>query len=124
MTSKLSIAPSRKTSSKKSSSKSRYRSPVFRTVHEMAGELHSAGIMDRKTMRHFDEGCLTPVKPLSPNEIAAIREREEVSQTVFARYLGLSVTTISQWERGEKKPQGASLKLLTLVQKNGLDFVA
>jgi putative transcriptional regulator len=64
------------------------------------------------------------VKPLSPKQIAAIREREEVSQSVFAQYLGLSVTTISQWERGEKKPQGASLKLLTLVQKNGLDFVA
>lgn len=80
--------------------------------------------MNKKTMRHFDETCLTPVKPLSPRQIAAIREKEEVSQTVFARYLGLSVTIVSQWERGEKKPQGASLKLLTLVQKNGLDFVA
>jgi len=80
--------------------------------------------MDKKTMRHFDEACLTPVKPLTASEIAAIRQREEVSQSVFARYLGLSVTIVSQWERGEKKPQGASLKLLTLVKKNGLDFVA
>jgi putative transcriptional regulator len=80
--------------------------------------------MDKKTMRHFDDRCLTPVKPLSPAEIAAIREREDVSQSVFARYLGLSITTISQWERGEKKPQGSSLKLLMLVQKHGLDFVA
>jgi putative transcriptional regulator len=86
--------------------------------------LHSAGVMDKTTMRHFDHTCLTPVKPLTARQIAAIREREEVSQSVFARYLGLSVTTVSQWERGEKKPQGASLKLLTLVQKNGLDFVA
>jgi putative transcriptional regulator len=80
--------------------------------------------MDKTTMRHFDHTCLTPVKPLTARQIAAIREREGVSQSVFARYLGLSVTTVSQWERGEKKPQGASLKLLTLVQKNGLDFVA
>ena len=80
--------------------------------------------MNKKTMRTFDASCLTPVKPLSPQEIAAIREREEVSQSVFARHLGLSVTLISQWERGEKKPQGSSLKLLTLVKKNGLDFVA
>jgi putative transcriptional regulator len=29
-----------------------------------------------------------------------------------------------QWERGEKKPQGASLKLLTLVEKKGLEWVA
>jgi putative transcriptional regulator len=80
--------------------------------------------MDKRTMRHFDESCLTPVRALTPEEIAAIRKREDVSQSVFARYLGLSVTLISQWERGEKKPQGASLKLLTLVEKNGLDFVA
>jgi putative transcriptional regulator len=46
------------------------------------------------------------------------------SQSVFARHLGVSVSLISQWERGEKKPQGASLKLLTLVKKNGLAFVA
>ena len=37
-----------------------------------------------------------------------------------------STTTglISQWERGEKRPRGASLKLLTLVAKNGLSAVA
>jgi putative transcriptional regulator len=36
------------------------------------------------------------------------------------------VTTglVSQWERGEKHPQGASLKLLALVAKNGLSSVA
>ena len=31
---------------------------------------------------------------------------------------------ISQWERGEKRPQGASLKMLALVAKNGLQAVA
>jgi len=74
--------------------------------------------MDKMTMRHFDEMCLTPVKPLTPRQIAAIREQEMASQAVFARHLGVSVNLISQWERGEKKPQGASLKLLTLVKKN------
>jgi len=38
----------------------------------------------------------------------------------------LNVTTglVSQWERGEKHPQGASLKLLALIAKNGLSGVA
>jgi putative transcriptional regulator len=31
---------------------------------------------------------------------------------------------VSQWERGEKRPRGASLKLLTLVAKKGLQAVA
>jgi len=75
-------------------------------------------------MREFDKLCLTPIKKFMPEDIEALRRREEVSQSVFANYLGLSITLISQWERGEKKPGGASLKLLTLVEKNGLDWVA
>ena len=80
--------------------------------------------MDKKTMRHFDTMCLTPVTPLTPRQIARSRAREEVSQAVFALHLGVSINLISQWERGEKKPSGASLKLLTLVDKKGLDWVA
>jgi DNA-binding transcriptional regulator YiaG len=40
--------------------------------------------------------------------------------------LRVAVTTglVSQWERGEKHPQGASLKLLALVARNGLEAVA
>jgi hypothetical protein len=45
-------------------------------------------------------------------------------QAVFARYLNVTTGLISQWERGEKHPQGASLKLLALVAKNGLNGVA
>jgi len=90
----------------------------------LAEDLASVGMLPKKTLRDFDQLCLTPVKPLTPSQIAAIREREHASQAVFARHLGVSVNLISQWERGEKKPQGASLKLLTLVKKNGLASVA
>jgi putative transcriptional regulator len=75
-------------------------------------------------MRKFDEACLTAVRPLSAEEIRALREREGASQAVFARYLNVSTGLVSQWERGEKHPQGASLKLLSLVAKNGLTMVA
>jgi putative transcriptional regulator len=43
---------------------------------------------------------------------------------VFARYLNVTPGLVSQWERREKHPQGASLKLLALVAKNGLNGVA
>jgi putative transcriptional regulator len=102
----------------------RYRSPIAAAVHQTASDLYASGLMSKKDMREFDESCLTPVKPLTPRQIARIRAREEVSQAVFARHLGVSLSLISQWERGEKKPSGASLKLLTLVDKKGLDWVA
>jgi putative transcriptional regulator len=94
------------------------------SIHETAEGLHAAGVMDKQTMRKFDESCLTPVSPLAPREIRTLREREGANQAVFARYLNVSTGLVSQWERGEKHPQGASLKLLTLVAEYGLGAVA
>ena len=80
--------------------------------------------MAKRTMRAFDEICLTPVEAMTPEEIRELRMRENASQAVFARYLNVTTSLVSQWERGEKRPRGASLKLLTLVARNGLDAVA
>ncbi len=93
-------------------------------IHETVESLYSVGAIDKKTMRKFDEACLTPIRALTPEEIKAIREREHVSQSVFAHYLNVTVNLISKWERGEKKPSGASLKLLALVEKKGLLAIA
>jgi putative transcriptional regulator len=94
-----------------------YRSRAMASIHD-------AGVMDKQTMRKFDEACLTPVLPLTAEEIRALREREGASQAVFARYLNVSTGLVSQWERGEKRPRGTSLKLLSLVAKHGLATVA
>ena len=65
-----------------------------------------------------------PDRALTSAQIRRIRLREKASQAVFARYLNGTTVLISQWERGEKHPRGASLKLLTLVAKKGLQAVA
>jgi putative transcriptional regulator len=102
----------------------KYRSEALAAIHETMEALHDVGAIDKRTMRRFDAACLTPVKPLTPRQIRAIREREHVSQAVFANYLNVTSSLISKWERGEKRPAGASLKLLSLVEKNGLAAVA
>jgi putative transcriptional regulator len=50
-------------------------------------------------------------------EIAALREKMNASQAVFAHYLNVSVKTVQSWEQG-KKPSGAALKLLSIVRRN------
>lgn len=102
----------------------KYRSDALEVLHETAEGLHRIGLIDTKTMRDFDASCLTSVEILSAEEIAAVRQREGVSQAVFARYLNVTTGLVNQWERGEKQPRGASLKLLSLVQKKGLDAIA
>jgi putative transcriptional regulator len=102
----------------------KYRRDALAAIHETMASLHDVGAIDKQTMRRFDDACLTPIRPLTPEEIKAIREKEHVSQTVFANYLNVTTSLVSKWERGEKRPSGASLKLLSLVQKKGLAAVA
>ena len=101
-----------------------YKNDIKAAIHEIANSLHDAGMLDKQTMRRFDESCLTPIHQFTAEEIRALREREEVSQTVFAHYLNVSKFSVSQWERGEKHPAGPSLKLLSLVEKKGLSAIA
>ena len=95
-----------------------YRSDALAAVHEVALGLAEAGATDKRSLRGFDALCLTPVEPLSPEEIRALRLRENASQTVFALHLNVTTGLVSQWESGEKHPSGASLKLLTLVARD------
>ena len=101
-----------------------YRSNIMASIHETAEDLYEVGLMEKRTMREFDVLCLTPISPLKPEEIRDIRERENVSQVVFANYLNVSKGIVSQWERGKKRPSGASLKLLSLVEKKGLSAIS
>src|SRR5438445_798515 len=103
---------------------SKNRTDAMAAIHETMEALHDVGAIDKQTMRRFDGACLTPIRPLKPEEIKAIREREHVSQSVLANYLNVTVSLVSKWERGEKRPSGASLKLLSLVEKNGLAVVS
>ena len=99
-------------------------SGVLASVHKAAAGLQKAGLVDKATMREFDALCLTPVESLTPDEIRALREREQVSQPVFAHYLNVRKDAVSKWERGEKRPDGPSLKLLNLVRAKGLRAIA
>jgi len=102
----------------------KYRSKALAAIHETMEALHEVGAIDQRTMREFDDACLTPVRPLSPRAIRAIRQRERLSQPVFARYLNVSKNLVSDWERGIKKPGGPALRLLTMVQKKGIQAIA
>ena len=97
-----------------------YKSSIMASVHEGAEDLHRIGVIDKTTMREFDKACLVDIEDMPPETIKEIREREQVSQPVFAAYLNVSKGLVSDWERGVKKPGGPALRLLNIVRKNGL----
>jgi putative transcriptional regulator len=93
-------------------------------VHDTAKGLHRTGVMETQTMREFDALCLPPIKHYTPAQIKRIRIKSKASQAVFAQYLNTSPSTVQKWEQGQKSPNGPSLKLLNLVDKNGLEVLA
>ena len=101
-----------------------YRSDAMASIHETMEALHQVGAIDKQTLREFDDACLTPVESLSPEAIRALREREHLSQPVFARYLNVSKNLVSDWERGVKRPGGPALRLLTVIEKKGIQAIA
>jgi putative transcriptional regulator len=101
----------------------RYRSSPLQSLHAAADDLHAVGAIEKLTMRRFELASLTPVDDLRPDDIRHIREKAHMSQALFAMALNVTTSLVSQWERGEKKPSGPSLKLLALADKKGIDAI-
>jgi putative transcriptional regulator len=102
--------------------KSRMRSEIveaMRGLHKVGAV--SDGALEKTTLRMLGKDALPKVDPMSPSEIAAVRERTGISQAVLAGFMNVAVNTVSQWERGERQPTGTALKLLNVVKHNGLD---
>ena len=97
------------------------RSRILDAVHETARDLHSAGLVSKRRMKDYDSLCIVPVPEYSSETIRALRERFRISQAVLASILNTSVSTVRQWEIGEKHPSGPSLKLLNLLDRKGLE---
>ena len=109
---------------KKQSGAGRMRDDIL----EAAEGLHRAGIVSAATLakitaRDVDLTKLPRVTSPSGAEIVAMRERAKMSQAVFARVLNVATSTLSQWEREEKRPRGAAARLLVVVKEKGVGVV-
>ena len=93
-------------------------------VHEMARGLHRAGVISKRRMGEFDALCgVRAPQEMTPERIKQLRERVQLSQAVFASVLGTSISTVQKWEVGANRPSGASLRLLDIIGRKGLEAV-
>lgn len=102
--------------------KARMRAEI---VEAMQG-LHKIGAvsdteLQKTTLAMLGRDALPKVAALSPVEIVKVRQKAGLSQAVLAGYLNVAVSTVSQWERGERRPTGAALKLLHVVRQRGIE---
>jgi putative transcriptional regulator len=98
-------------------------SAILDAVHETAVDLHSHGFIDQRKMRKFDLLCQVPIAGYDSVKIRALRARFNLSQSVLASVLNTSLSTVRQWEIGDKHPSGPSQKLLDLLDRKGLEVL-
>jgi len=98
-------------------------SDILKTVHETMKDLYETGLVDPMTMRKFDALCLPETPVFDSKKIKKLREREKVSQPIFALFLNVSPSTVKKWESGDIYPNGAAIRLLDLISHYGLGVI-
>ncbi len=102
-------------------------SRLRREMLETAKDMHASGVMDDATLRKITMRGETrgspAARPISGDEIRAIRERARMSQAVFAWRLNLTPGYISKVERGAVQPSGPALALFNVIREKGLEVV-
>jgi putative transcriptional regulator len=54
---------------------------------------------------------------ITPTRIKKIRKESKYSQSVFAKLLNVSLSSVRQWEQGSRQPTGSAKVLLELLEK-------
>jgi DNA-binding transcriptional regulator YiaG len=54
----------------------------------------------------------------TPDLVRATRKQLGASQTVFARFLGVSPSTVRQWEQGQNTPNPMACRFMDEIQRN------
>lgn len=90
---------------------------ITNTVHD----LNKSGLVDDITMKNIDSLCIPDVPEYSPQKIVSIRKKLSLSQAALASIFNISPSTVQKWETGNKKPAGASKKLLDIIERKGLE---
>jgi len=101
--------------------KTKAKSKIMEVVHETAVDLHRLGFIDQRKMRKYDALCLAPIPTYGSEQIRSLRDRYQLSQAVLASLLNTSLSTVRQWELGDKHPSGPSQKLLNLLERKGME---
>ncbi len=66
----------------------KYRSDALAAVHETALGLAEAGVMDKRTMKGFDDMCLTPVEELTAESGVLVEPAETLRPLVGTSMFG------------------------------------
>lgn len=97
-------------------------------ILEIADDAHRSGVMSsdthaKITLRQQAGRTAAALTPLTGDDIRVLRERAQMSQAVFAKYLNLTTGYVSKLERGAERPAGPALVLLNIIRRKGIEAI-
>jgi len=93
------------------------RNSIKEAIGNTVQDLINSGIKSSFTKKELDSlGIDIPKIQVTTEQIKSIREEMNISQTVFAKILNVSPSSIRQWEQGKRTPSGSTKVLLELLK--------
>ncbi len=97
------------------------RKSVAKSITNTITDLNKSGLVDDITIKNIENLCLPEIQEYSPQKIVTIRKKFKLSQAALASVFNVSTSTVQKGEQGNKKPTGASRKLLDIIERKGLE---
>ena len=95
------------------------RESIKKAIGETVQDLVNSGLKTSFTLKELNSlGVTIPEVHFATYQIKEIRENLNLSQTVFAKLLNVSPSSIRQWEQGKRQPTGATQVLLDLLKRS------
>ena len=89
---------------------SEYYDEIFKGLNEVLED-----VQGKRTLRSHAYS-IAPIPEYDAKEIKNIRNGLNMSQAIFAGFLGVSLKTVEAWEAGRKSPGGPARRILYMVQ--------
>nr|WP_318381444.1 helix-turn-helix domain-containing protein [uncultured Enterobacter sp.] len=97
----------------------------LKRIQNMARRYNTLGVVTEETVAAIDAAVcarrIPEVRAMTGGQIKEVRTRYKMSQAALAMTTGMSVESVSKWERNESKPNKAALRILNIIDLKGPD---
>lgn len=99
----------------------------LKAIYEMTQRYNKLGVVSDEVLEGVEKRMkarelkekMPKLRPMDGEQIKAVRNRYGMSQSALAVTMGMSVESVSKWERNEGKPGGAALRILNTLEVKG-----
>jgi len=92
-------------------------------IQGMAQRYNKLGVVKDETVASINAAIearnIPEVRLMTSDQIKEVRTRYRMSQAALAMITGMSVESISKWERNESKPNKAALRIINIIDVKG-----